>query len=110
MIQSFAGEFCGDCSNSAPEERCQNLAVWWSGNSPSEFSTGQIAGNPDGVFSWDVSGRVDMKALCIEKDLKPENHPVILDKNYDRVDPDDASARARRNRFREKLYVVEGEH
>ena len=87
-IQSFAGEFCGDCSNSAPEGRCQNLAVWWSGNSPSEFSTGQIAGNPDGVFSWDVSGRVDMKALCIEKDLKPENHPVILDKNYDRVDRD----------------------
>ena len=84
-----SGISVGECSNSARGHHtphnsgggretaatCLNLAVWWPGNSsPSdEFSTGQIAGNPDGVFSWDVSGRTDMKALCIEIDLKPEN-------------------------------------
>jgi hypothetical protein len=89
-ILSFSAEFCGACSYnaSAPSatvgdrrkqkvagDRCRNLAVWYNN---------RIAGNPDGVFSWDVRQRTDMKALCIEKNLLPENR-VVLDSAYRRV-------------------------
>ena len=88
-IMSFSYEFCGACSNNASSpsatnpDRCRNLAVWY-GDVEDSGTHGKVAGNPGGVFSWDVSKRRDMKALCIEKDLKPENR-VVLDSAMRRI-------------------------
>lgn len=84
-ILSFSGEFCGTCTYAGGgHDRCTNLAVWYGAGSGEEGEVGKVAGNPGGVFSWDVSERTDMKALCMEKDLRPENR-VVLDSAHRRI-------------------------